>query len=172
MNVAALLRAHCLCCVLLSASSVSVAGELVFHQAGFRISSIEATPGDVPTQALVMSLPPEMGFSANVNVQIQPYSGSIEEYKRLSDIQFYDLEFNVYRSDIAENTAIFEYAGKLNETALHWYAKAVKADDHVYLVTATSLEALWDKYRSRLITAVESFVTTAAGSAVAADLQR
>lgn len=155
MPVHALLRISCLLLVFLSTSVC--AKELVFEQAGFRIQSFDASPTDLPSQALVMSLPPEQGFSANVNVQIQPYEGSINEYKRLSDIQFYELEFNVFRSDTLNNTAFFEYTGKLNDTPLHWYAKAVKVGAHVYLVTATSLDALWDKYRSDLTRTVDSF---------------
>jgi len=42
----------------------------------------------MPQQALMMFLPVTDGFAANVNVQIQPYAGTIEDYTALSLQQF------------------------------------------------------------------------------------
>ena len=59
-----------------------------FNQAGFSINVIDSEASNAGSQALMMMMPALNGFSANVNVQIQPYPGSLEDYKKLSEAQF------------------------------------------------------------------------------------
>src|SRR5689334_20919211 len=58
--------------------------QLHFPLAGFSIAALEEPPGTSPQQALMMFLPATDSFAANVNVQIQPYSGSMEDYIALT----------------------------------------------------------------------------------------
>jgi len=51
---------------------------LRFPVTGFSIAPLEVAPGDKPSEALIMFLPANGNFAGNVNVQIQPYSGTIE----------------------------------------------------------------------------------------------
>ena len=64
--------------------------KLHFPVSGFSIAPLEVSPGDKTGQALMMFLPVAGNFSANVNVQIQPYTGTIEEYTTLTLKQFKD----------------------------------------------------------------------------------
>ena len=63
--------------LLLSAMPTQAQSRLDFPSAGFAIAVLEAEPGDVGYIALTMSLPPTDGFAPNVNVQIQPFEGSL-----------------------------------------------------------------------------------------------
>ncbi|MCI2282468.1 hypothetical protein L3081_02480 [Colwellia sp. MSW7] len=56
-----------------------------------------------------------------------------------------------------DNSITFEYKGTMQGFDLHWYAKAVKKDNHVYLVTATGAENDWDVDKEILIPNVNSF---------------
>ena len=40
---------------------------------------------------------------------------------------------------------------------LHWYARAIKLENKIYLVTATSLQTNWDENKTELIKSVNSF---------------
>src|SRR5262249_8155156 len=73
---------------LLLAGAPVAADELHFKEHGF---SIKALPGhsDAQTQQVViLLLPVSDGFAANVNVQVQPFAGSIDEYLKISLDQF------------------------------------------------------------------------------------
>ena len=141
----------------LAFSSTGFATTLVFDKAGFEINSLESPPGPEGAQALIMMLPAEGGFAANVNVQIQPYAGSLDEYKKLSESQFNQLDFKVMTSSIENNVLKFEYAGSMNDQTLHWYSRAIKKGNFVYLVTATSQEKSWQKNKAALVASVNSF---------------
>ncbi|MBI3186627.1 MAG: hypothetical protein HYZ31_02000 [Gammaproteobacteria bacterium] len=141
----------------LAFSSPGYATTLIFDKAGFEISTLEAPPGPEGTQALIMMLPAEGGFAANVNVQIQPYAGSLADYKKLSESQFSQLGFKVMTSAIDKNILTFEYAGSMSDQTLHWYSRAIKKGNFIYLVTATSQERNWLKNKAALETSVNSF---------------
>src|SRR5258708_4824470 len=68
---------------------------LHFPQAGFTIAPLDAAPVDSMQQVVMMFLPLADGFSANVNVMIQPYSGSMEDYLELSMKQFKSMGWKV-----------------------------------------------------------------------------
>ena len=102
--------------------------------------------------------PASDGFAANVNVQIQPYSGTLDEYIALSEEQFKAAGFKVVqRSKQGQSAVVFEYVGEMQGRALHWYAKAVHATDRVYLVTATATETQWKREAVPLKECVDSF---------------
>src|SRR5690554_7551531 len=82
---------------LLSINTV-FADELVFKQAGFSIDVLDRAPTAEGAQPLQMFLAPVDGFAANVNVQIQPYAESLQDYKKLSDAQFEEFGLKVISS--------------------------------------------------------------------------
>ena len=60
---------------------------------GFQIDALDATPNaSATTTALVLCLPASEGFGPNINIQIQPYTGTIKEYATLSKGQFEELK--------------------------------------------------------------------------------
>ncbi|WP_440875274.1 hypothetical protein [Thalassotalea sp. PLHSN55] len=133
------------------------AGTLDFSNAGFTIDSLDAPATAAGGQPLQMLLPAQNGFSANVNVQIQPYPGTMAEYMALSFGQFEQMGITKIASREEGDTSFFEYKGALQGQNLHWYAKAVKSGDFVYLVTATDIEQNWESNKQQLMSVVDSF---------------
>src|SRR6476469_6665409 len=118
----------------LSLSAADSTNRLAFAVAGFSITPLTVPPGKTICQPLIMALPASGNFAGNVNVQIQPYSGTIGEYTALTLKQFKDAEIKVIEQKKAGTTAVvFEYNGEMQGRSLHWYARAEKAGGHVYL---------------------------------------
>ena len=133
------------------------AGTLVFEQSGYSIKSLDSPPPLAGSQPLQMLLPAVNNFSANVNVQIQPYNGTLSQYKDISDSQFKQYGFKPVLSKINSNSITFEYTGLMSGKNLHWYSKAYKQGNFIYLVTATEQESNWLKTKNQLISVVDSF---------------
>lgn len=134
------------------------AGDMMsFNEAGFSIKSLESKPSQVSTYAvLAMKLPAVGRFSPNVNVMIQPYKKSIEDYKKLSESQFGPEKYKTVSSFIKDGIFYMEVAGK-SAGALHFYFKAIKKGDLVYLATATDMESNWLNSSKKLTEAIDSF---------------
>ena len=150
--VAILLAASCLAC--LGAAS---SGRLRFRDAAFSIQPLEAAPGRIPYQVLMMFLPPSDGFAPNVNVLIQPYAGTIDDYTTLSKSQFLAAGYKMI-SETKQGAAavLFEYSGKFQGRELHWYSKATSSGTTVYLATATATEDQWRSLSGQLKACVDS----------------
>ncbi len=151
-------------CLYASLVLVAAAGQgqstnqLHFPQAGFTIAPLEAPPGQLPQQALIMFLPATDGFAPNVNVQIQAYEGTMDDYVALSLDQFKTTGLKVLQQkNPGKSVAVLEYSGKSQGRQLHWYAKAEKSAGKVYLVTGTATEEQWSKAADRLKACVDSF---------------
>lgn len=131
---------------------------LHFPASGFTIAPLESTPENSTQQPLIMCLPVADGFAANVNVQIQPYTGTIEEYLALSLQQIKSSGFKLKQQKKSTPfVVIFEYTGEAKNQKFHWYAKAEKSGGSVYLATATTIDALWEKQMTVLKSCVDSF---------------
>jgi len=105
----------------------------------------------------MMFLPVSEGFAGNVNVQIQPYSGTIEDYVALTLKQFKSAGVKlVQQKGPAKSVVFFEYTGKLQGQSLHWYARAEKSGSNVYLATATAAPLQWKAESDRLKSCVDS----------------
>ncbi|MCB1053126.1 MAG: hypothetical protein H6510_01660 [Acidobacteria bacterium] len=133
------------------------AGRMHFPQNGFSITPLEGPSGDTPYQSLMMFLPATQAFAPNVNLQIQPYSGSIKDYTELSDQQFKDAGVRILHENLQANDVVWEYAGTYNDRQMHWYARAYKRGNKVYLITATALESQWSTVSRQLRACVDSF---------------
>ena len=139
-------------------SAAGLTNRLLFPVAGFSIKPLETPLGKAPQQALFMSLPGVDGLAANVNVQIQPYRGTLDEYIALSEEQFKAAGLKVVqRSKQGQSAVQFEYTGQMQGRALHWYARVELATERVYLVTATAAETQWKKEALPLKACVDSF---------------
>ncbi len=135
----------------LAAASALPATALDFPQSGFQIGALEAPKGNVPTSPLVMCLPASDGFAPNVNVTMQPFVGTMEDYITLSKQEFDQVKWTV----VAENKDgdrmwKVEYTDPNPSNPLHFYAKAVSTGKYVYLVTATAKEAQWKTVGEKL----------------------
>lgn len=125
---------------------------------GFEIEALDAQAGKEPITALMMFLPATDGFGPNINVNIQPYNGSVKDYAKLSTGQFEQMKWKVITGEvIGENEWRVEYTGALKAgEQLHFYARALAKDGHVYLVTATAKESQWAAVGAKLRKHVDS----------------
>ena len=130
-----------------------------FNQAGFSIDVLDAKANSAGSQRLIMMLPASNGFSANVNVQIQPYPGSLKDYKKLSEAQFTQMGLKTISISENENKVYWEYSGNVQGKNLHFYAKIIKVDNLFYLATGTDLESNWPKTSKNIRSVVNSFIT-------------
>lgn len=141
----------------LSLPAAESTNRLHFPLGGFSIAPLEAPPGETTRQAVMMFLPSSGSFAANVNVQVQSYSGTIEEFTTLTLKQLKDVGAKVIEQRKTGNSGlVLEYSGELRGQPLHWYARAEKAAGHVYLATATGAEQDWAKQSALLKACVDS----------------
>ncbi len=130
---------------------------LRFITGGFSIAPLEGGSKEEPHQVVAMYLPPSEDFAPNVNVMIQKYKGSLQEYADLSRIQFKDAEFHIISDKTATASQTWEFTGEVGGRNLHFYSKAELGHGTVYLVTATALQSQWDRHKEALKKCVESF---------------
>ena len=141
---------------------------LHFATSGFSIAPLEAPKGQLTQQVLMMFLPTGGDFTPNVNVQVQPYEGSLDDYIKLSLKQFESANLKIVQQGrTTDSGAVFEYRGEIQNRRLHWYAKAQKSQGRVYLVTATALEENWAEVAPNLKNCVDSFTCDSIGTAPA-----
>jgi hypothetical protein len=125
---------------------------------GFQIDALDAAPASAPTTALEMFLPPTEGFAPNINVQIQPYTGTIKEYATLSKGPFDELKWKVIsEKEIGDNEWSVEYTGTMQAGDLHFYGRAISKNGKVYLATATAKESQWPTLGETLRQHIDSF---------------
>ncbi len=129
---------------------------LYFHASGFSIAPLDVAQ-EGPHQVLFMMLPATESFAPNVNVQIQPFSGTIEEFVSLSRQGFDAAGLQVSGERIGKGAVTWEYSGDYEGRNLRWYAAAHVGDGRVYVVTATALEQQWDTVAADLKECVDSF---------------
>jgi hypothetical protein len=154
-----------LACLPLIARSQTGTGLLRFESEGFTInaegfgvkrSDIGTVAGQSPTA--VLFLQPTGGFAPNVNVLIQDFPSSITDYVSLTKQEFDSAGIKVLNEHtISSNEWVVEYAGTLSGRSLHWYARAVKNGNKVYLTTATATPEQWTQDSPKLIQCVDSF---------------
>jgi hypothetical protein len=131
---------------------------VVFPKYGFQIDPLDAPTSNATGQAIMMFLPSKNSFSANVNVQIQPYGEGIKNYIALTDGQFKQAGLNIIsEKQIGDNEWVCEYSGDLRGLSLHWYARGTFHENKVYLVTATALNQDWNEDSIPLKKCVDSF---------------
>jgi len=130
-------------------------------QYGFSIEALDAPPSTTTaTTALMTFLPASDGFAPNVNVNIQPYPGSMASYVAMSKEQFKQMNWTVVaEKQNGENEWIVEYTGPMQGNNLHFYARAVANRGKVYLVTASAKETQWSSVSGLLRKAVDAFKT-------------
>jgi hypothetical protein len=144
--------------VALKPTAAQEPSRLHFPASGFSIEALESPPTALPSQPLVMTLPPTRGFSPNVNVQIQPYAGSAQAYLDLTLRQLGAAKFELIGTPTVDARSMtLEYAGTAGGKDLHWYAKAFKKDNSFFLITATALHAQWGDVSDQLRSVVDSF---------------
>ena len=131
---------------------------LEFREAGFSIAPLQTSSDGVPYQVLLMFLPPTSeSFSPNVNVQLQPYPGTREQYLALTKQQFQAGGLTVIQAKLdGKSDIVFEYEGSTQGRNLHWYARAAFASGKVYLATGTAEQSGWAAVGEQMKASVDS----------------
>ncbi|WP_028973023.1 hypothetical protein [Spirochaeta cellobiosiphila] len=146
--------------VMMSCATTQTESKITYLNEGFSIDTLESETTAQGHQILMMFLPTDKGFAPSVNIMTQDYSGSLEDYKKISESQFQQLGIEVIISVIDEGKLNMEYMGVLQGQDIHGYAIAIKKDNYIYLTTGTTLRSQWEKYKDQLIKVVLSFELT------------
>jgi len=146
----------------LAISSRSGAATIELPLYGFQIDALDAAPdASSPTTVIQTFLPATDGFAPNINVQVQPYTGTIKDYATTSKSQFEQMKWKVVSDQQPNDTEWnVEYTGSFNGSDLHFYARAVSANGKLYLITATAKESQWATLGDTLLKHVQSFKLT------------
>ena len=129
---------------------------LGFSEHGFAIDPPVGHDYGQVQQVVSLALPTTSGFSPNVNVQVQPFQGTVEEYLTLSHTQFKAGGIKVLNETHDAHGAMLEYAGQMRGLPLHWYARAFLGKNGLILATATALESQWAGVSATLRKSVDS----------------
>ncbi|MSR40544.1 MAG: hypothetical protein EXS10_01380 [Phycisphaerales bacterium] len=154
------------------ASIATAPPSLKFTSMGFSIAPLTAPADATNYIPLLMTLPAgEDGFTPHVNVLVQPWETTLEEYKENSLRQLKDSGFTVIAEGFTANAEggtddakafVMEYEGDLGEGMLHYYAKARARRGNIILATATASSATWKDYALALKTSVDSLTVDGA----------
>jgi hypothetical protein len=137
---------------------------LRFSAEGFSIKALPSGESNASGQRAVCAffLPPSAGFAPNINILIQP-PVPIEDFAKLSKQQFDMFGFKVIKDAmVPPNEWNVEYEGNTQGRSCHFFARAVRTDKKVFLITATTTADQWDKTSPQLIECVKSFALTSA----------
>jgi hypothetical protein len=137
---------------------------LRFNAEGFSIKALPSGDSNANGQRAVCAffLPPSGGFAPNINILIQPPI-PIEEFAKLSKQQFDMFGFKVIKDAVVlPNEWSVEYEGNTQGRPCHFFARAVRTEKKVFLITATTAADQWDKTSPQLIECVKSFALTGA----------
>jgi len=154
-----MIRLAVVLCLVFAATLVPAQGttRLSFPVHGFSLNPIEGTSDTQNVQPVILMLPPSDGFAPNVNVQVQPFGGTLAEYVALSEGQFQAMKWKVKKRTKTRTSETWEYTGKTASGRMHWYSRAVLSDGRAFLTTATALESQWIDVGDRLKACVDSF---------------
>jgi hypothetical protein len=150
------MRTHLVVMLLLAASAAHAKSTLVFGEHGFSIDPPAGHDRSQMQQIVTLMLPSSDGFAANVNVQAQPFKGTIEEYLSVSREQFKTGGITLLNEKHDAHTATIEYKGKMEGHPLHWYARAFLGKNGLILATGTALESQWASVSEVLRKSVDS----------------
>jgi len=101
------------------------------------------------------------GTSANINVQIHQFPGTLKEYMDLSRNQFdqfFEKGWKILSEKVdGEKEALCEVVGTRKGKEYHSYSRAVKDGTKLYLITATALHEQWATVGEKLRRHVDAF---------------
>ncbi len=129
---------------------------LSFAEHGFAIDAPAGHDDEKVHQVVALYLPQTGGFAPNVNVQVQPFAGTMDEYIAISRDQFKANGVKLVTEKHDAKSATLEYTGALQGHALHWYARAYRGKKGIVLATATTDESQWTSAGPALRRSVDS----------------
>jgi len=145
------------CLALCLGADSQIASKLHFPQIGFSIAPLKVDTRGATFTAVEMLMPPTANFAANVNVQLQAYADSMDNYIALSKQQMDQMKLQMIKFDKpAADTCVFEYNGQMGENKVHFYGKGILKSGTVFLATATTTEDQWASVSDNFKACVDS----------------
>lgn len=127
---------------------------------GAQLKDLDAVIEKAPGKTLFIKVDESGGFSANINVQIHQFPGTIKEYMDLSKAQFdqfFEKGWKMSSEKQDEKEASCEVVGTTKGKEYHSYSRAVKDGTKLYLITATALHEQWGSVGEKLRRHVDAF---------------
>jgi hypothetical protein len=128
---------------------------------GSQLADLDALIAKEPQNVLIVKFDESDGFTANINIQIKRFPGTMKEYIEISHKE-YDQLFDKKWSTPSENQKgekeyLVELMGTAKGREFHFYVRAVKHEEKVYLITATALQSQWATVGDKMRRYVDSF---------------
>jgi hypothetical protein len=147
------------------ASAPSKPEPITFANYGFRINSLLETPSDATIMpAVQMSLPvapfpsdKTKQFPPNVDVQVLAYPDGLGKYMTDSKADLVKVGYTLVAETKPSATEWqVEYIGFLEGTPMHWYTRAVSANNKIYVATGGMPDEMWAKFSAQIKRCVDS----------------
>ena len=136
-------------------------GDLPYY--GSQLKDLDAVIEKAPGKALLIKVDETGAVAANINIQIQPFTGTMKEYMDVSRAQFeqiFDKGWKILsEKQDGEKAWSCELAGTAKGKDYHFYARAVREGSKVYLITATALQEEWGSAGEKMRRHVDAFKT-------------
>ena len=143
-------------------SALTAAEEDLPHY-GAKLQDLDALIEKAPGKTLFIKADETGRFSANINIQIQQFTGTIKEYMDVSRAQFEQMFEKGWKIVSEKQDEEKEWSCELTGTAkgkdYHFYARAIRDGSKVYLITATALQTEWGSFGEKMRRHVDAFQT-------------
>jgi hypothetical protein len=130
---------------------------------GAQLKDLDALIEKAPGKTLFIKVDETGGSTANINIQIQPFEGTMKEYMDVSRTQFEQIFEKGWKIVSEKQEGEKEWSCELTGTAkgkeYHFYARAVREGSKVYLITATALQEEWGSVGEKMRRHVDAFKT-------------
>lgn len=133
-------------------------GDLPYY--GSNLKDLDAVIEKAPGKTLFIKVDESGGFSANINVQIHQFPGTMKEYMDLSKgqfDQFFEKGWKILSEKQDEKEASCEVVGTTKGKEYHSYSRAVQEGTKLYLITATALHEQWGSVGEKMRRHVDAF---------------
>ena len=128
---------------------------------GAQLKDLDALIDKEPGKTLFIKADETGRGSANINIQIQPFAGTMKDYADTSKTQFeqiFEKEWKILsEKQDGEKQWSCELTGALKGKEFHFYARAVKEGSKVYLITATASQEEWGSLGEKMRRHVDAF---------------
>lgn len=149
--------------LVIGAFSVLTAADGDLPHYGAQLKDLEALIEKAPGKTLFIKVDETGRGSANINIQIQPFAGTMKEYIDISRAQFEQMFEKGWKILSEKQDGEKEWSCELTGTAkgkeYHFYARAIREGSKVYLITATALQEEWGSVGEKMRRHVNAFQT-------------
>jgi hypothetical protein len=128
---------------------------------GSNLKDLDAVIDKAPGKTLFIKVDETGSASANINVQIHQFPGTLKEYMDLSRNQFEQFFEKGWKilseKQDGEKEVSCEVVGTRKGKEYHSFSRAVKEGNKLYLITATALQEQWGSVGEKMRRHVDAF---------------